>query len=108
MTLGHTIAAIVVMAIVTFLTRALPFLLFGKQTNIPRTVVYLGKYLPPAVIAMLVVYCLRIVSFSAPSGWLPSLIAVAVVIALHLWKKNNLLSILGGTAVYMILLQTIF
>lgn len=108
MNLGHTVAAIVVMAIVTFLTRALPFLMFRKETNIPRIVVYLGRYLPPAVIAMLIVYCLRGVGFSNPSGWLPSLIAVAVVIVLHLWKKNNLLSILGGTAVYMLLVQTIF
>ena len=108
MTLRYTIAAIAVMAVVTFLTRALPFLLFGRGTSIPRTVVYLGKYLPPAVIAMLIVYCLRGVRFSTPSGWLPSLIAAVAVVLLHLWKKNNLLSILGGTAIYMILVQTIF
>lgn len=108
MTLGHTIAAIVVMAAVTFLTRALPFLLFGREKSIPQIVVYLGKYLPPAVIAMLIVYCLKGVTFSAPSGWLPSLIASAVVVALHLWKKNNLISILGGTLIYMILVQVVF
>jgi len=107
-TTGRAIAAIAVMAVVTFLTRALPFLLFGHGNQVPRVVVYLGKYLPPAVIAMLIVYCLRGVSFSAPSGWLPSLIAAAAVVVLHLWKKNNLLSILGGTILYMVLVQTIF
>jgi len=107
-TTGRAIAAIAVMAVVTFLTRALPFLLFGRGSQVPRVVLYLGKYLPPAVIAMLIVYCLRGISFSTPSGWLPSLIAAAAVVVLHLWKKNNLLSILGGTILYMVLVQTIF
>lgn len=106
--MGRAIAAIAVMAVVTFLTRALPFLLFGRGNRVPRVVLYLGKYLPPAVIAMLIVYCLRGVSFAAASGWLPSLIAVAAVVALHLWKKNNLLSILGGTVLYMVLVQLVF
>ena len=108
MTTGRLIAAIVVMAVVTFLTRALPFLLFGRGNRAPRVVLYLGKYLPPAVIAMLIVYCLRGVSFAAVSGWMPSLIAAAAVVALHLWKKNNLLSILGGTVFYMVLVQLVF
>ena len=108
MTIGGAIAAIAVMAVVTFLTRALPFLLFGRGNKVPRVVLYLGKYLPPAVIAMLIVYCLRGVSFASPSGWAPSLIAAAAVVALHLWKKNNLLSILGGTVLYMVLVQVVF
>ena len=108
MTIGRTIAAIAVMAVVTFLTRALPFLLFGRGNRVPGVVVYLGKYLPPAVIAMLIVYCLRGVSFAAASGWLPSLIAAAAVVVLHLWRKNNLLSILGGTVIYMVLVQAVF
>lgn len=108
MTIGGAIAAIAVMAVVTFLTRALPFLLFGRGNRVPRVVLYLGKYLPPAVIAMLIVYCLRGVSFSAPSGWAPSLIAAVAVVVLHLWKKNNLLSILGGTVIYMVLVQVVF
>ena len=102
------IAAIAVMAVVTFLTRALPFLLFGRGNQVPRVVLYLGKYLPPAVIAMLIVYCLRGVSFASASGWAPALIAAAAVVALHLWKKNNLLSILGGTILYMVLVQVVF
>ena len=108
MTTAQTVAAVAVMAVVTFLTRALPFLLFGRGNKVPRVVLYLGKYLPPAVIAMLIVYCLRGVTFTAPSGWLPSLIASAAVVALHLWKKNNLLSILGGTVLYMVLVQVVF
>lgn len=108
MTAGHAAAAIAVMAVVTFLTRALPFLLFGRGSRVPAVITYLGKYLPPAVIAMLIVYCLRDVSFSSASGWVPALIASAAVIALHLWKKNNLLSIVGGTVLYMVLVQIVF
>lgn len=104
----YAIAAIVVMSVMTFLTRALPFLLFGRGNRVPRVVVYLGKYLPPAVIAMLIVYCLRDVSFASAAGWAPSLIAIAVVVGLHLWKRNNLLSILGGTVLYMVLVQLVF
>lgn len=108
MTTAQAVAAVAVMAVVTFLTRALPFLLFGRGSKVPRVVLYLGRYLPPAVIAMLIVYCLRSVTFTAPSGWLPSLIAAAAVVALHLWKRNNLLSILGGTVLYMVLVQVVF
>lgn len=96
------------MALVTFLTRALPFLLFGRGGNPPRLVLYLGRYLPPAVIAMLIVYCLRAVSFSAPGSWAPSLIASLFVVLVHLWKRNDMLSILGGTLLYMFLVQTVF
>ena len=108
MTTGYAIAAIAVMAVVTFLTRALPFILFGRGNKVPRVVLYLGKYLPPAVIAMLIVYCLRGVSFTSAAGWAPSLIASLAVVALHLWKKNDLLSILGGTVLYMVLVQVVF
>ncbi len=108
MTTAQAVLAILVMAAVTFLTRALPFLLFGRGEKIPPVVLYLGKYLPPAVIAMLIVYCLRGVTFARPSGWAPSLIACAAVIGLHLWKKNNLLSIVGGTVLYMVLVQVVF
>lgn len=105
---GAAIAAIAVMAIVTFLTRVLPFLLFDRGESPPKLVLYLGRVLPPAIIAMLIVYCLRGVSFSTPGGWVPQLLCVAVVVALHLWKHNNLLSIFGGTVLYMVLVQTVF
>ena len=89
------VAAIAVMAIITFLTRALPFLLFDRG-------------LPPAIIAMLIVYCLRGVSFAAPGGWVPQLVSVATVVILHLWRSNTLLSIFGGTILYMVLVQAVF
>ena len=87
---GAAAAAIVVMAAVTFLTRFLPFLLFDRGESPPRIVLYLGRVLPPAIIAMLIIYCLRGVSFASPAGWVPQLVCMAVVVALHLWKHNNL------------------
>ena len=105
---GAAIAAIAVMAIVTFLTRVLPFLLFDRGESPPKLVLYLGRVLPPAIIAMLIVYCLRGVSFSTPGGWVPQLLCVAVVVALHLWKHNNLLSICGGTVLCMVQVQAVF
>lgn len=101
-------ASIAVMAAVTFLTRLIPFILFDRHENPPRFVLYLGRVLPPAIIAMLVVYCLRNISFDQTGSWLPSLIAGVVVAALHIIKRNNLLSIFGGTIVYMILVQLVF
>lgn len=105
---GYVVAAIAVMAAVTFLTRALPFLLFDRGESPPKLVLYLGRVLPPAVIAMLIVYCLRTVRFSAPGLWLPQLMSVAAVVVLHVWKHNNLISIFGGTLLYMFLVQTVF
>ena len=105
---GAAAAAIVVMAAVTFLTRFLPFLLFDRGESPPRIVLYLGRVLPPAIIAMLIIYCLRGVSFLTPGGWVPQLLCVGVVVALHLWKHNNLLSIIGGTVLYMVQVQTVF
>lgn len=108
MTTMQIAALVAVMAVVTFLTRALPFLLFGRGGEPPKVVLYLGRFLPPAVIAMLIVYCYRGTSFGAVSGWAPGLIAGLAVVALHVWKKNNMLSIVGGTILYMILVQAVF
>lgn len=108
MTPLRAVAAIAIMAAITFLTRALPFLLFGRGGNPPKVVLYLGKYLPPAVIAMLIVYCYKGVSFTAAANWAPAFIAGAAVVVLHLWKKNNMLSIVGGTILYMVLVQVVF
>lgn len=99
---------IVVVAITTFATRVIPFLFFPKGKEIPRTIQYLGKVLTPAVIGMLVVYCLKNTAIvRAPYG-IPELIAVVTVVALHLWKRNNLLSIGVGTVLYMVLIQVVF
>ena len=108
MNASYAAAAILIMALVTFLTRALPFLLFGREDTPPRIILYLGHVLPPAIIAMLVVYCLRGVSFAAAADWIPALIASLAVVILHVWKKNNMLSIMGGTILYMILVQVVF
>ena len=104
----QTLASIAVMAGVTFLTRALPFLLFGRGEQPPGLVLYLGRVLPPAIIAMLIVYCLKGVSFAAPGGWVPPLAAGLAAVLLHIWKGNDLLSIFGATVLYMIFVQVVF
>ncbi len=99
---------ILVVAVTTFSTRVFPFLFFPKGKEIPGTVQYLGKVLTPAVIGMLVVYCLKNTSvLTAPYG-IPELLAAATVAGLHIWKRNNLLSIGVGTVLYMILIQVVF
>ena len=88
------------------LLRFLPFLIFRKQT--PAYITYLGKVLPIAIIGMLVIYCLKDISLAVPPHGLPELIAAACVVGLQAWKRNSLLSILSGTLVYMVLIQTVF
>ena len=104
----ETLASIFVMSIVTFFTRALPFLLFDRGDHPPKIVLYLGKVLPPAIIAMLIVYCLKGVTFTTLGGWLPTLMAGVTAVLLHLWKGNDLLSIFGATGLYMVLVQAVF
>ena len=86
----------------------LPFLLFDRGGKPPRIVLYLGRVLPPAIIMMLIIYCLRNVSFTSASHGIPELVCVTVAAALHWWKGNNLLSIFTATALYMFLLQVVF
>ena len=102
----HSLALILIMAALTAALRFLPFVMFSKGT--PKTIVYLGNLLPNAIMAMLVVYCLKNVSFTASSHVIPEALAVFLVAVLHKWKHNMLLSILGGTAAYMLLVQAIF
>lgn len=105
----QAVASIAVMAICTFLTRYLPFLLFDRKNSTPpKIVLYLGRVLPPAVIMMLIVYCLRNVSFASASHGIPELLCVALAAVLHWWKGNNLLSIFSATVLYMVLVQTVF
>ena len=99
---------IAVMAGVTFLLRAAPFALFPQGTKPPEYVRYLGQVLPYAMIAMLIVYCLKDVSFVTQPYGLPELLAIGTVGALHLWKRNTMLSISVGTVVYMLLIQKVF
>lgn len=91
----------------TALTRFLPFWLFPESKTPPPVVVYLGKALPPAMMGLLVVYCLKNVDFAASAHALPELIAIACIVGLHTWKRNVLLSIAGGTAVYMIVMKVL-
>ena len=104
----ESLLSIAVMAGGTFLARALPFLLFDRGEKPPRVVLYLGRVLPPAIIAMLIVYCVRGVTFAAPAGWVPTLLAGLAAVLLHLWKGNDLLSIFGATGLYMVLVQGVF
>ncbi len=105
---AQTLASIAVMAVVTFLTRALPFILFDRGDHPPKLVLYLGRVLPPAIIAMLIVYCLKGVTFATLGGWLPPLAAGLAAVLLHLWKGNDLISIFGATVFYMVLVQGVF
>lgn len=99
----HTIGIILVVAICTFATRALPFLIFGGKKEVSPVIQYLGKVLPPAIMIILVVYCLKGVDFFTGSRGIPELVAIAVVALLHIWKKNTLLSIGAGTILYMLM-----
>ena len=99
------LAILLVASLCTILVRALPFVLFGRSGSPGRTVIYLGRVLPAAVMAILVVYCMPSTSFTSAAGFVPQLAACLLVAALHLWKRNTLLSIAGGTAVYMLLIR---
>ncbi|MGN1266608.1 MAG: branched-chain amino acid transporter permease [Dorea sp.] len=105
---GTSFLIILAVAFTTFSTRVVPFLMFPKGKEIPPVIQYLGYVLTPAVIGMLVVYCLKSTTvLSAPYG-IPEAISVFVTAALHVWKRNNLLSIGTGTVLYMVLIQVVF
>lgn len=104
----QALLTIFVSAIATFLTRALPFLLFPPHKKTPKFILYLGKMLPYATIGMLLVYCLKDVSLLTFSHGLPEAISLLAITGIHLWKRNILLSVGGGTLFYMFLVQVIF
>ncbi|MCG7337251.1 branched-chain amino acid transporter permease [Sporosarcina sp. ACRSM] len=110
MTMNVTQQIIIIAMVVlgTMLTRFLPFIVFPSGKPTPLYIQYLGKVLPTAVIGLLVIYCFKDVNLQSGSRGIPELIAVAVVALLHFWKKNMLLSIAGGTIVYMFLVQIVF
>ena len=108
MTTTQQIITIAMAVLATVLTRFLPFVIFPAGKEMPKIIKYLGRVLPAAVFGFLVVFCLKNVEILTGSHGIPELIAVAVVIALHLWKRQMLLSILGGTVVYMLLVQLVF
>ena len=94
---------IAAMAVTTMMLRFLPFLIFRKKT--PLYITYLGKVLPPAIIGMLVIYCLKDVAVTMPPFALPEIIAGAGVVGLQVWRRNPVVSILGGTGIYMVLIH---
>ena len=108
LTVQQSLILVAVFTLGTFLTRVLPFILFPHNKETPKYILYLGNVLPFAAIGLLIVYCLKNVSvLSAPYG-IPEGIAIAGIVLLHLWKNNVLLSIGGGTLIYMTLVQLVF
>lgn len=108
MSIWQQVVTIGVCVLATMLTRFLPFMVFSGKRPTPKYVQYLGNALPTAVFGMLVVYCLKNVSILTGSHGLPELIAIAVTVLIHLWKRKMLLSVAGGTVCYMLLVQLVF
>ena len=103
---SHAAGIVAVMSLVTILLRSLPFLIFKEK--VPPYITYLGKVLPPAIVGMLVIYCLKDVNVLAAPFGLPELLAILIVALLQIWKRNTLVSILCGTVAYMLLIQLVF
>lgn len=108
MTLAQRIITIVAVVLGTMTTRFLTFLVFPAGKPTPKYIQYLGKVLPAAALGLLVIYCFKDVSFLTGYHGLPELIATAIVVGLHVWKRNMLISIAAGTISYMLLVQMIF
>ena len=104
----HGILIVAVISLVTIGLRFLPFLIFNGKRSTPEFVTYLGRILPYAIVGMLVVYCLKGISITAAPYGLPEFIACVAVVLLHLWKRNTLISIVGGTVCYMLFVQVVF
>lgn len=104
----QTIITIIAIALGAAATRFVPFLLFPDSRQPPKIISYLGRVLPPAMMGLLVVYCLKAVSIGAPPHGIPEFLAIAAIVLLHKWKNNVLLSIGAGTFVYMLLVQAVF
>ncbi len=108
MTLQQQIITIALCIAGTMLTRFLPFIIFSENKKIPAFIQYIGRFLPSAVFGMLVIYCLKDISILSSSHGLPEFISIIVTAALHLWKRQMLLSIAGGTICYMLLTAFVF
>lgn len=108
MTLTQQIITIAMVVLGTMLTRFLPFLIFPAGKATPKYIQYLGRVLPPAVFGLLVIYCLKNVSIFTGSRGIPEMLGILLVVVLHLWKRQMLLSIAGGTVFYMLLVQFVF
>ncbi len=107
-TIGESVLFFGIISLTTIVIRFLPFILFPENKKTPGYIAYLGRVLPYTIIGMLVIYCLKDISFTASPFGLPELISAAVIIVLHLWKNHTFLSIGAGTIMYMLLVQFIF
>jgi branched-subunit amino acid transport protein AzlD len=105
MTLTQQIITIAMCTLATMATRFVPFIIFSEKRKTPAFIQYIGKYLPSAVFGMLIIYCLKDVDFTSGYHGILELIAIAVTVLLHKWKRQMLISIAGGTACYMLLLH---
>ena len=105
---GQALAIVGAVTLGAIITRFLPFLLFPDSKPVPKVVEYLGRTLPAAMMGLLVVYCLKNVTWTVPPHGLPELLAILAVVLLHRWRGNVLISIAGGTALYMALVQLVF
>lgn len=101
----YPLTMILTIALVTAALRFLPFFIFSGKRPVPEYISYLGRVLPYAIMAMLVIYCLKGISFVKSPFGIPELVSVALVVILHIWKRNTLFSIIGGTVCYMLLVQ---
>lgn len=108
MTISQQMITIAMVILGTVLTRFLPFLLFPAGKETPKYIRYLGRVLPSAVFGLLVIYCLKNINIVTGSHGISELLSIGAVVALHLWKRQMLLSIAGGTVMYMILVQMVF
>ncbi len=108
MTVTQQIITVALCVLATMLTRYLPFLIFNGKKPTPKYIEYLGKALPAAIFGMLVIYSLKDTTILTGSHGLPELIAIAATVGLHLWRRQMLISIAGGTVCYMLLIQFVF
>lgn len=108
MTLSQQMITIGCIVLATMLTRFLPFLMYPEHKKVPDYIVYLGQVLPGAIFGMLVIYCLKDVRLLTGSHGIPEFISIGVVVILHLWKRQMLISIAGGVICFMVLVQMIF
>ena len=104
---SHALVILLVMGAVTLATRILPVLIFGRGEKVPAYIMYLGKAVPYTAMGLLIVYCLKDVSVSAAPHAIPELIALAIVSGSYLWKRNTILSVVIGTAAYMLMVQLV-
>lgn len=102
----HAMIIILIMGLATFATRIVPVLIFGRGEKVPDYIMYLGRTVPYTAMGLLIVYCLKDISFTASTHAIPEIIALALVIATYLWKRNTIASVVIGTILYMILVQS--